>query len=304
MRVSYSPGYYVPLPEGHRFPMAKFPALHRILLAEGLITPDDVVEPEEARWEDLRLVHTHDYLEELAHGTLSPKALRRLGLPWLPNLPRRSRLAVQGSINAARIALEDGIAANLAGGTHHAFADRGEGFCVLNDIAVAIHVLLREGRIRRALVVDLDVHQGNGTAAVLASTPAAYTFSMHGAKNYPFKKERSSRDVALPNEIGDTGYLDILQRELPDVIDAARPDLVLYLAGVDVVAGDRFGRLNLSRDGLAQRDRYVLATLKTRGLPVALLLSGGYAKTPEDTADLHATVHRMAREVFGGADRG
>lgn len=294
MRVSYHPDYYVPLPAGHAFPMGKFPALHRILLDEGLIRPEEVSAPEEAAWEDLLLVHDHPYLHSLRDGSIDQKALRRLGLPWSAALVRRSRLAVQGSIDAARMALQHGMAANLAGGTHHAFPDHGEGFCVLNDVAIAIRVLQRDRRLRRALVIDLDVHQGNGTAAALRGDPGCFTFSMHGAKNYPWRKEESSRDVGLPDAMVDQDYLDLLTAELCQLLDLARPELLIYLAGVDVLAGDRFGRLAMTRGGLRERERIVIEWARRAGLPLLLLMSGGYARSPELTADLHAEVHRMA----------
>lgn len=299
MRVSYSDGYYVPLPPRHPFPMGKFPALHRLLLDEGLLRPEEVVAPRPADWADLLSVHTETYLSALAQGTLGKQAERRMGLPWSPRLVDRSRRAVQGTINAALMALEDGIAANLAGGTHHACPDHGEGFCVLNDVAVAIRVLTRSHWLRRALVIDLDVHQGNGTAAIFAGDEAVYTFSMHGAKNYPFHKPPSSRDVGLPDGTTDAAYLTTLRAHLPDVLHAARPDLVFYLAGIDVAAGDRFGRLALTREGLFSRDAYVIDTVRQADCPLVLLLSGGYAETPEATADLHATTHRAARHVLG-----
>lgn len=298
MRVAFSPGYFVELPATHRFPMGKYPRLHEILLRDGVIAASDVWEPDEADWADLQLVHTADYLSDLAHGTLSATAVRWLGLPWLPGMLRRSRLAVSGTLFAARSALADGVGGNLAGGTHHAFADRGEGFCVLNDVAIAIRALRRDGGIRRALVVDLDVHQGNGTAHVLSGDADAYTFSMHGQKNYPFHKMQSTRDVGLPDSISDEAYLDELQRHLAEVLRDAKPDLAFYLAGVDVVAGDRFGRLQLTPDGLARRDRHVLTTLRDAGVPTAIVLSGGYAQTVERTAELHSSVFREARQVF------
>lgn len=298
MRVSYSDGYYVPLPEGHPFPMAKFPALHDCLLDEGLIDPGDVVAPRQADWAALQRVHTAEYLTNLAQGTLSPRAERKMGLPWSKRLVYRSRLAVQGTINAAFMALTDGIAANLAGGTHHAFPDHGEGFCVLNDVAVAIRVLQSACWARRILIVDLDVHQGNANAAFFADSDAVFTFSMHGAKNYPFEKPPSSLDVPLDDETGDETYLETLKSHLPRTLDAVRPDLVFYLGGIDVAADDRFGRTALTRDGLHARDRYVLEQLRDRNLPVVLLLSGGYAETPELTADLHAITHREAARVF------
>ena len=301
MRVSYHADYYVPLPPRHPFPMGKFPALHRLLLEEGLIQPADVVAPREAEWADLLLVHTHDYLTALASGRLTPHEERRMGLPWSEALVRRSRLAVQGTVNAALMALHDGLAGNLAGGTHHAMPNRAEGFCVLNDVAVAIRVLQQSGWLRRALILDLDVHQGNGNAAFFADRPEVYTFSMHGAKNYPFQKPPSSRDVALPDETTDEAYLEALRQHLPSVLEDAQADLIFYLGGIDVLAGDRFGRLSLTPQGLAARDRCVAETVHHAGIPLCLLLSGGYAATPERTAMLHASLYREALQVFEGA---
>lgn len=302
MRAAWSPGYEVPLPEGHPFPMPKFGHLRRILLREGILREDDVVEPEEVALDDLRLIHTDAYVRAIATGGLTAAEERRLGLPWSPQLLRRSRLAVTGTWMAASMALDDGLAANLAGGTHHACPDHGEGFCVFNDVGIAIRRLQAAGRSRRVLIVDLDVHQGNGNAAVFGPSglddPDVYTFSMHGQKNFPMKKPPSDRDVGLPDGMTDEPYLAELARHLPEVIDAARPDLVFYLAGVDPVEGDRYGRLAMTPDGIAARDRMVLEAAKERGLPLCLLLSGGYAKTPERTADLHAIMHRTAREVF------
>jgi acetoin utilization deacetylase AcuC-like enzyme len=299
LRVCFDEGYVATLPKGHRFPMGKFAALHRILLDEGLIREQDVMAPCEVLWEDLGLVHTGRYLDSLRLGTMDRLAERRMGLPRTDGIVRRSRLATQGTFEAGRMALQDGVAANLAGGMHHGFPDHGEGFCVLNDVAVAIRMLQRDGDVRRVLVVDLDVHQGNGVAAVFEEDDSVYTFSMHGEKNYPFKKETSSRDVALPDGMDNWAYMDVLQAHLVDVIDDAKPDLVYYLAGVDPVVGDRFGRLELTQDGLAARDRYVLETMRSKGLAVGLVLSGGYAESDEMTADLHAEVHRVAKDVFG-----
>lgn len=299
MRVSYSDGYYVPLPEGHPFPMAKFPALHRLLQKEGLIDASNVVPPRQADWADLHHAHTAEYLHRLARGHLSHDAERRMGLPWSKRLVYRSRLAVQGTINAAFMALTDGIAANLAGGTHHAFPDHGEGFCVLNDVAVAVRVLQTACWARRVLILDLDVHQGNANAAFFAEDENVFTFSMHGAKNYPFEKPPSSLDIPLEDETGDSHYLDTLRAYLPQTLDAVRPDLVFYLGGIDVTVGDRFGRMALTREGLYARDGYVLEQLRERNVPVVLLLSGGYADTPEKTADLHAITHREAARIFG-----
>lgn len=301
MRVSYHADYHVPLPAGHAFPMGKFPALRMILEAEGIVDPADVVEPREAAWDELGLVHTEGYLRKLEIGSFERAEIRRLGLPWSEALVRRSRLAVRGTVNAAWMALEDGVAANLAGGTHHAFPDHGEGFCVLNDVGVAVRLLRRSGWIRRALVVDLDVHQGNGTAAVFADDPDTFTLSFHGERNYPFRKVPSDLDVGLNDGTDDAAYLGALARHLPAAIERARPDLVFYLGGVDIVHDDRFGRLGLTREGLERRDRFVVETVAGRGLPLALLLSGGYAASDALTADLHASAHRAAHAVYGGA---
>lgn len=294
MRVSYTPDYFVPLPEKHPFPMGKFPALHDQLLKEGLISAADVVQPREVDWSDLLLVHDRDYLEALAGGRLTRQAERRMGLPWSQALVKRSRHAVQGTMNAAFMALEDGVAANLAGGTHHAFPDYGEGFCVLNDVAVAIRVLRRSRWIRRAMVIDLDVHQGNGTAAIFESDADVFTLSVHGEKNFPFRKSASSLDLGLPDGTGDRDYLDAVRPVISRALDQFPCDLVFYLAGIDVLAGDRFGRLSLSREGLHQRDRFVLEEVLGRDLPLVCLLSGGYADSPEKTADYHAVTHREA----------
>ena len=314
MRVSYHPAYVVPLPERHPFPMGKFSALRDLLVAEGVVDPADIVEPREADWADLLLVHTRRYLDALAAGTLTRAEERRMGLPWSEALVRRSRLAVQGTVNAMSMALVDGVAGNLAGGTHHAMPDWPEGFCVLNDVAVALRVLQQTGWLRRALVLDLDVHQGNGTAAFFGGDRAwpgggVYTVSVHGANNYPFRKPPSTCDVGLPDGTGDEAYLSTLADLLPRLLADAAPDLVVYLGGVDVVAEDRFGRLALSRDGLAARDRFVCETVRDAGVPLCLLLSGGYAarrtpgQAPETlaraTASLHATMYREASAVFG-----
>jgi acetoin utilization deacetylase AcuC-like enzyme len=299
MRACYTPDYYVPMPEGHPFPMGKYPALYEILVREGLIRSEDVIGPHEADWADVLLVHTAEYLGSLANGSLDRSAERRLGLPWTPALLRRSRLAVQGTIDAAWLALDYGIAANLAGGTHHAFADHGEGYCVLNDVAIAIRVLQRARAIERALIVDLDVHQGNGTASIFFGVSTVYTFSIHGQNNYPLRKETSSRDLAVPDGMGDIAYVETLTQNLPDVWAEARPDIVFYLAGVDCAAGDRYGRLKLTPEGIRSRDRIVLQLARSKGVPVVLVLAGGYARTPYLTADLHAMVHREAAVIWG-----
>jgi acetoin utilization deacetylase AcuC-like enzyme len=294
MRCAYHPDYFVALPPSHPFPMAKYPLLCQRLLRQGLLAPAGLIEPVEARLEDLRLVHTGEYLGQLAAGTLDAAAVRRIGVPWSSALWRRSRLAAQGTVEAARAALEDGLAANLAGGTHHAFASHGEGFCVLNDVAVAIRVLQRDAGLGRALVIDLDVHQGNGTAAIFEGDPSVFTFSMHGERNYPMRKMRSTLDVGLDDGVGDADYLALLQRHLDAIFAAFTPDLGFYLAGVDPARDDRYGRLALTDDGLRLRERCVLQACASRGRPVVITVAGGYAPTPERTAELHALVFEEA----------
>jgi acetoin utilization deacetylase AcuC-like enzyme len=292
----YHRAYEVPLSPNHPFPMSKYPLLKAQLLAQKIISTEDLLEPPPLELKSLELVHTRDYIEKLHSAALTAAEIRRLGLPWSEALWQRSLLAVSGTLLAARTALREGLAANLAGGTHHAFADHGEGFCVLNDVALALTILRAEGTLQRAVVIDLDVHQGNGTAAIFEQVEEIYTFSMHGARNYPTAKMRSSLDVELRDGIDDAEYLELLATHLPGVLDRSKPEIAFYLAGVDVVAGDRYGRLALSEAGLAERDRYVIKTVRGRGIPLAIVLAGGYASTRERTAELHTHVFRAAAE--------
>jgi acetoin utilization deacetylase AcuC-like enzyme len=274
--------------------MSKYSLLKERLLGEGILAIGDLLEPRPLDADTLQLVHTAEYLAKLASSGLSAAEQRRLGLPWSEALWQRSRLASAGTLLAARAALDGGLAGNLAGGTHHAFADHGEGFCVLNDVAIAIRRLQSERRIEHAAVIDLDVHQGNGTTAIFEADENVFTFSMHGDRNYPLAKMRSDLDVALADGVGDNEYLDVLQGHLPAVLDAAHADVVFYLAGVDVAAGDRYGKLALTEEGIRQRDRAVIAAVRSRALPLVIVLGGGYAATRARTAELHAHVFREA----------
>lgn len=294
MKCCYHPGYAVPLGPGHPFPMSKYPLLKDLLLAEGVIDEGDLIEPVPIDLEAAARIHSEEYLAKLSGAALSAAEIRRLGLPWSEALWLRSRLAAGGTLLAARTALVEGIAANLAGGTHHAFADHGEGFCVLNDVAIAIAQLWAESLVDRVLVIDLDVHQGNGTAAIFADDERVFTFSMHGAKNYPARKMHSTLDVELSDGIGDAEYLGILAARLPDVLATARAELVFYVAGVDVAAGDRYGKLGLTDEGVRAREDLVVAAVRDRGLPLCIALAGGYAPTRERTAGLHGHVFRAA----------
>jgi acetoin utilization deacetylase AcuC-like enzyme len=296
MKCVYHPSYQVALPPGHPFPMSKYALLKERLLAEGVLTPGDILQPEPIDAPTLELVHTREYLAKLGSSGLSAAEQRRLGLPWSEALWQRSRLASAGTLLAARTALEQGLAGNLAGGTHHAFADHGEGFCVLNDVAIAIRKLQTERSIERAAIIDLDVHQGNGTAAIFETDDDVFTFSMHGERNYPLAKMRSNLDVPLEDGVGDAEYLDALQRHLPRVLEAANADMVFYLAGVDVAAGDRYGKLALTEEGIRQRDRCVIETVRSRGLPLSIVLAGGYASSRARTAELHAHAFREAAD--------
>jgi len=288
--------YSFPLPEGHRFPIAKYALLRDRVIADGIIDPEHLHDPAAISRADLLLVHTADYVDRFTSGRLSPDEERRLGFPWSPALVERSYRAAGGTLEAATFATEHGIAMNLAGGTHHAFPSHGEGFCVFNDTAIAIRALQRDRRIRRALVVDLDVHQGNGTHAVFAGDESVFTFSMHGGKNYPFHKVAGCLDVELSDGTGDDAYLELLTRSLPDAIAASRADLVVYLAGADPHESDRLGRLALTFDGLARRDAIVLQQTREVGLPVVVTIAGGYGRDIEDTVRIHARTARIAAE--------
>jgi acetoin utilization deacetylase AcuC-like enzyme len=289
--VVHHAAYVTPLPAAHRFPMPKFARLLACLRETGLLLPAQEFRPEPAPHAWLELAHTSDYVSGVLEQRLDPMALRRLGLPLSPELALRSRCAVAGTVLTARLALEHGIACNTAGGSHHAFAGFGAGFCIFNDVAVAARVLLAEGLIGRALVVDLDVHQGDGTASILAGDPRVFTLSVHCRANFPARKQQSDLDVALDAGVGDTDYLVLLENLLPALLDRLRPDLVFYNAGVDPHVEDRLGRLALSDQGLAERERLVLRAVRARGLPLACVVGGGYADDLDVLARRHALVH-------------
>ena len=298
VRCYYSDTFVLPLPDGHRFPMAKYARLRAALLEQRIVSPSDLYEAPQASWDDLRLVHTSEYVLAVADGTLTRDMQRRIGFPWSPEMVERARRSVGATIAASDAALSDGCSANLAGGTHHAFADRGEGYCVFNDVAVAIRRLQHAGRVRRAAVVDCDVHQGNGTAAIFAGDADVCTCSLHGAKNYPFRKEVSSLDVELEDGTGDEPYLAALAHSL-DVALATDPEIVFYLAGADPYEGDRLGRLKLTVDGLRRRDELVLGGCRSAGLPVVVTMSGGYATDLDALVRIHTNTIRVAAARVG-----
>jgi acetoin utilization deacetylase AcuC-like enzyme len=297
LRVSYTPGYVAPLPEGHIFPMKKFSGLYSYLISNEIIRKDRVIEPNMVDFINLMTVHSGRYSKGVWTGELSAREIRRMGLPWTKELAVRSRLAVQGTINAGIMALQDGIAGNLAGGTHHAMPDYGEGFCVYNDVAVAIKVLKQAKWINRVLVIDCDVHQGNGTAEIFKNDSNVFTFSIHGEKNYPFIKPPSDFDIGLPDRTGDRTYLQTLTDALGQVFDIFTPDIIFYLAGIDPLETDHFGRLALTHKGLEERERMVIETVTQKEIPLVLLLSGGYAPTIEETVEAHAIMYKTAVEI-------
>ncbi len=284
----------------HSYPMDKYRLVPARLLAEATLSREELIEPEAATLDDILRVHTPEYVQAFVNGTLERKAMLRIGLPWSPELVRRAFAVIGGTIGATRLALKEGIAANLAGGTHHAFADHGEGYCIFNDMVIAMRRLRADGAARRFLVVDLDVHQGNGTAALCAGDPEVFTFSMHGENNYPARKEHGSWDIALPDGVTDEEYLGRLARALPQLVERFRPQLLFYQAGVDVLAGDRFGKLALTMEGVGERDRLVHDFAHRLGLPLVITLGGGYARDLEHIVEAHCQTVRIAKREKKG----
>lgn len=297
MRVSYSPGYVADIPRNHVFPMKKFSGLHAYLIDKGIISQSEVVEPSLVDFSNLITAHTERYAKAVWTGDLDKREIRRMGLPWSKSLAIRSRLAVQGTINAGLMALQDGVAGNLAGGTHHSMPDHGEGFCVYNDVAVAVKVLQQSMWVNRVLVVDCDVHQGNGTAFIFQDNPDVFTFSIHGEKNYPFKKPPSDLDIGLPDKTRDKEYHKLLISALDKIESEFKPDLVFYLGGIDPLESDHFGRLSLTLAGLRERDRIVIEHFTQKEYPLVLLLSGGYSPTLEETVIAHSQMYEVANEM-------
>jgi len=298
----YSDTFVLPLPEHHRFPMAKYRLLRERLLAEGLLTQDDLHLAEPIDWDELRLVHDAAYVDSVANGTLTADQQRKIGFPWSPQMVERSRRSVGATLAASReVVGSRRIAANLAGGTHHAYRDHGEGYCVFNDVAVAAAVLLRGGAIARGVVVDCDVHQGNGTAAIFRDQGAIYTASFHGRNNYPFRKETSHLDVEFDDGVGDHDYLAALALHLPGILGGHRPDIVWYLAGADPYEGDRLGRLKLTIDGLRARDHFVFDTCRSHRIPVVVVMAGGYANDVDAIVTIHANTIREAASACASA---
>ena len=298
LKIAYHDIYKHPLPEGHRFPMIKYELLPQQLLLEGTCMPENFFEPHIPESQHILRVHTEAYYKDLQELRLDARAIRKIGFPLSDALVKREVIIADGTIKASAFALKHGIAMNIAGGTHHAYSNRGEAFCLLNDQAIGARYLLNAGLSKKVLIVDLDVHQGNGTAEIFQNDNKVFTFSMHGKGNYPFKKEESDLDIALENNTNDNTYLDILKKTLPELIEAQKPDFIYYLCGVDVLASDKLGKLGMTLEGCKARDRFVLQTCKDFKIPVMCSMGGGYSPEIKVIIEAHANTFRLAQSIF------
>ncbi|WP_299313077.1 histone deacetylase [uncultured Aquimarina sp.] len=298
LKIAYHPIYKHPLPERHRFPMIKYELLPKQLLHEGTCVEENFFKPQIPDSQPILAVHTQEYYKELTQLTLDPKAIRKIGFPLSQELVDREVIIADGTIKASEYAINHGISMNIAGGTHHAYTDRGEAFCLLNDQAIGARHLLQKHLAKKVLIVDLDVHQGNGTAEIFENDTDVYTFSMHGASNYPFKKEQSDLDIPLGNGTEDSDYLKILKETLPTLIENQKPDFIYYLCGVDILASDKLGKLGCTIDGCKERDRFVLQTCKDLSIPVMCSMGGGYSPDIKTILEAHANTFRLAQEIY------
>ncbi len=302
LKIAFHPIYKYQLPPGHRFPMEKYELLPQQLLHEGTCKAENFFEPEMLSEEKILAIHTKEYFKSLLNLTVDRSAARKIGFPLSEQLVKRGRFISQGTIDCCEFALQQGIAMNIAGGTHHAYADHGEAFCLLNDQAIAARYLLNGSTaistIQKILIIDLDVHQGNGTAKIFENDDSVFTFSMHGAGNYPFKKEKSDLDIAVPDGSGDEVYLQILKETLPKLISVQKPDFIFYLSGVDILETDKLGRLNCTVEGCKERDRFVLQTCKDLQIPVQVSMGGGYSPEIKTIIEAHANTFRLAQKIF------
>jgi acetoin utilization deacetylase AcuC-like enzyme len=298
LKIAYRKEYAHPLPENHRFPMEKYELLPEQLIYEGTLTESNFFAPNLLSESDILSVHKDEYWQKLKNLTLSRKEERRTGFPLSAALVERERIINQGTIDAANFALEYGVAMNIAGGTHHAFTDRGEGFCLLNDIGIAAHYLLRNNKAKKVLVVDLDVHQGNGTAEIFQNNPDVFTFSMHGKRNYPMHKETSDLDIELEDKTDDKSYLKILKETLPKLIDEQQPDFIFFQSGVDVLATDKLGRLGMTIAGCKERDKIVFEHCFKNQIPVVASMGGGYSEKIAHIIEAHANTYRLAQDIY------
>jgi acetoin utilization deacetylase AcuC-like enzyme len=298
LKIAWSKEYHHPLPENHRFPMEKYSLIPEQLLYEGTVNNDNFFNPGSLPEKDILAVHSREYWDKLRFQKLSRSEERKTGFPLSKQLVERELIITQGTVDCSLFALDNGCAFNVAGGTHHAYTDRGEGFCLLNDMAVASRYLLSKKLVSQILIVDLDVHQGNGTARIFENEDRVFTFSMHGAKNYPLHKEKSDLDIELEDGIEDASYLKLLKNTLPRLIDEVEPDFIFYQSGVDILDTDKLGRLGLTKEGSRERDRFVLQTAKQNELPVVVTMGGGYSEKISDIVDAHANTYRLAQEIY------
>lgn len=298
IKIAYSDKYVIDLPEGHKFPMIKYELIKEQLLYEGTITSENLYDPGLVAEEIILTTHTSAYWNALKSQQVDERIIRKIGFPMSEKLVNRSRSSVNGTVNAALHALKHGIAFNIAGGTHHAYADKGEGFCLLNDIAVASNYLIREKLAKKILIIDLDVHQGNGSAKIFESNETVFTFSMHCQDNYPLKKEQSDLDISLPAFTCDNTYLAALYDALPSLLSKVNPDFIFFQAGVDVLETDKLGKLSLTKDGCKKRDEYVLTSCKSASIPLAISMGGGYSAQIRDIVDAHCNTYRLAFDIY------
>ena len=296
--IAYDPIYRLPLPENHRFPMEKYELLPQQLLLEGTCEPSDFFTPTKVVLENVFRIHNKEYVTRLINLNLTQREIRKIGFPLTKELVERELMIAGGTIMGCEKALKTGIAMNIAGGTHHAFSDCGEAFCLLNDQAIAAQYLLDQKKASQILILDLDVHQGNGTAAIFESNPKVFTLSVHGAKNYPFRKEKSDLDIALEDDTGDKKYLDKIKKIIPALIDNIKPDFIFYLSGVDVLGTDKLGRLNLTIEGCKERDTFVLKQCNDRNIPLQCSMGGGYSKDIKVIIEAHANTYRAAKTIY------
>ncbi|WP_230658567.1 histone deacetylase family protein [Psychrobacter sp. I-STPA10] len=298
LKIAYSDIFAYQVPKKHRFPMQKYTLIPERLLAEGTISRENFFAPNKLSEDEILTTHTNDYWHKLKTQTLTPKEARPIGFEMTPQLVERGRYIAHATYECALFAKEYGIAMNVAGGTHHAFADHGEGFCVFNDVCIASNLLLARGQAQKILIVDLDVHQGNGNASIMQHEDRVFVFSMHGAKNYPFRKQQSDLDIELDNDTGDAQYLAILHDTLPRLIEQVNPDMMFYQSAVDVLATDKLGKLALSREGCYARDEFVLRQAHAHQIPIAVVMGGGYSENIEDVVEAHCNTFRLAQKIF------
>ncbi|NAY92594.1 histone deacetylase [Muricauda sp. JGD-17] len=298
LKIAYHPIYKHPLPEGHRFPMVKYELLPQQLLHEGTCSEENFFEPTFPDDQHILATHEEMYYQDLINLALTPRAVRKIGFPLSDELVQRERIIADGTLRGCDFALQHGIAMNIAGGTHHAYSNRGEAFCLLNDQAIGARYLQQKGWAKNILIIDLDVHQGNGTAEIFATDPTVYTFSMHGKGNYPFKKETSDLDIPLEKGTNDQEYLSILKRTLPELLQNVEPDFVFYLCGVDILASDKLGTLAMTSEGCKERDRYVLQTCYDAQIPMQCSMGGGYSPDIKTIVEAHANTFRLAQNIY------